>query len=84
MAILKAGNQEVSVPDGESFIDQAEELGVPFGCTMGNCGTCITIVKDGMENLSPQNEQELEFRLEDGERLMCQCKILGGTVVLDV
>lgn len=84
MAILKSGNQEVNVTDGESFIEQAEELGVPFGCTAGNCGTCITVVKEGMENLSAPTSEEVEFRLEAQERLMCQTRILSGTVVLDV
>lgn len=84
MALLKAGNREQSVADGQSVIDAAEELGVPFGCTAGNCGTCITVVKEGMENLNERTPEEIEFRLEEQERLLCKCTISGGTVVLDV
>ncbi len=84
MAILRAGEREKIVPDGQSVILPAEELGVPFGCTAGNCGTCITVVAEGMEFLSPRSAQEVDFRLEARERLLCQCRILGGTVVLDL
>ena len=37
-----------------------------------------------MENLNERTPEEIEFRLEEQERLLCKCTISGGTVVLDV
>ena len=84
MAILKTDDNQVEVTNGEAILNAAEELGVPFGCRAGVCGTCKTKVIEGMENLSEKNEQENEMDLEEGERLMCQCKIKSGEVKIQV
>ena len=84
MAILKANDRQCEIQDGSPIMAACEELGVPFGCTKGICGTCTTVVKKGIENLSEMNEKENAMGLTDGERLMCQCKIVGGEVELEV
>lgn len=80
MATLKSDEQEVEVQDGEKTMNAAEQLGVPFGCRQGICGTCKVEVVEGMENLSERNDQENAMGLADAERLMCQCAIKQGLV----
>ncbi len=82
MAKLIANNEdEVEVADGERIKDVCEELGVPFACEEGICGTCVIEVNEGMENLSEFTEEEEDFIGDRGtERLACQCRIKGGCV----
>jgi len=82
MAILKTDTKQVEVSDGDSIIDACEELGVPFGCTSGVCGTCMTTVLEGMENLCERTENEVAMGVSPPERLMCQCYIKEGVVTL--
>lgn len=76
-------NEEFEIKDGSSIIEVCEEVGIPFACTEGACGTCVVRVLEGMENLSPFTEAEEDFlgSMED-ERLACQCEIKRGTVKL--
>lgn len=83
MAVLKTVDNKIDVPDGEAIKEYAEDLGVPFGCKQGLCGTCKIRVIEGMENLSNLNQEEIDMNLEDDERLACQCKIKKGTVIID-
>ncbi|HIH13599.1 TPA: 2Fe-2S iron-sulfur cluster binding domain-containing protein, partial [Candidatus Woesearchaeota archaeon] len=53
MAILKTAEKQVELADGSPILDAAKELGVPFGCHSGICGTCHIEVEEGMENLAP-------------------------------
>ena len=82
MATLIYGDKQTSVADGELIRDAAESLGILFGCKKGDCGTCLSVVEDGMENLSNLSQKEEDFGLEENERLICQCKILKGAVTL--
>ncbi len=84
MATLKSKSNQEEVPDGDFIQSTAEALGVPFGCQAGVCGTCITTITEGIENLSPPNDNEEGFGLAENERLICQCKIMQGTVTLDI
>lgn len=77
------------VEDGAKMVDVCKQNGssVPFGCTNGVCGTCITKVVSGNNNLSsigPREKQTLEmFGADDGDhRLLCQCTV-HGDVTLD-
>ena len=80
MAVLKVNSSSIEVKDGDRLLKPAQELGVPFGCTAGICGTCIVNVEEGMENLSERTQEEIDMELEQGQRLMCQCKINQGEV----
>jgi ferredoxin len=82
MAILCLGDMEMEVPDGEQVKEAAEEMGVPFGCEEGICGTCMVEVIDGMENLGELTEAEEDMGVGENERLMCQCSIRGGRVTI--
>ncbi len=84
MAILKTATKKEEVETGVSIISICEKLGVPFGCTNGVCGTCLTVVKKGMEYLGEKNDKEKAMGIADEERLMCQCQISGGEVEIEV
>jgi 2-oxoglutarate ferredoxin oxidoreductase subunit beta len=81
-AILASASQEVEVQPGP-IMGAAEELGVPFSCRQGICGTCEVKVTEGLENLEPQNEKEKNMKLPEDHHLCCQSKIKGGKVKLD-
>ncbi|MBF8262778.1 MAG: fdxC [Parachlamydiales bacterium] len=73
--------EEVDIDDGSPITDACEQVGVPFACTEGVCGTCVIDVVDGMENLTEFSPAEADFLGEmDRERLACQCKIKCGKV----
>ncbi len=81
MAILKTDQEEIELQDRSRIKDVAEELGIPFGCRSGICGTCKIEVLEGEENLDDLNEQEQAMGDRDRtHRLACQCSILKGTV----
>ena len=69
------------IADGEAMKPYCEEMGVPFACEEGVCGTCIISIDEGMENLSEFTQEEIDFLGEqDEERLACQCYIKHGKV----
>ena len=84
MGKIIVGDQEKEVADGAKVINEAESLGITFGCQDGICGTCIVEVEEGMENLNKLTNEEKEFGLEKNERLACQCKIKSGEVKIKV
>lgn len=76
----------VNVPSGTRIIEISEKIGsgITYGCREGECGTCITRIVEGMENLSEPSALETRV-LKDSlagrnDRLACQCQVLGGTV----
>lgn len=83
MAILKTNTEDMEVENGGPVVEAAEELGVPFGCFAGVCGTCKVTVLAGIENLEDKTDEEEDMDLEDNERLMCQAVIVSGTVVIE-
>ncbi|MBN2880812.1 2Fe-2S iron-sulfur cluster binding domain-containing protein [Candidatus Woesearchaeota archaeon] len=78
-AILSNGTKEVELSPGP-IIKAAEELGVPFLCRQGVCGTCKITIEEGMENLEELTEKEKAMNLAPNQRLSCQAKIKGGKV----
>jgi len=80
MAMLRSGGEEREVKDGEGIKEAARELGVPFGCEHGVCGTCKIDIVEGAENLNELNEAEEDMGRDRDHRLACQCKILQGNV----
>jgi len=82
MAKVIVGEGEREVEDGSGIKDACDELGIPFGCRQGNCGTCKSDIIEGGENLSEKNDKEKDMGLEEGERLCCQAIINHGTVKL--
>lgn len=82
MATVQFEGKERTVPDHHRIFDACDELGMPFGCTDGLCGTCMCRVVQGMENLEPKNDKEEDMDLEPDQRLACQAVIKSGLVEL--
>ncbi len=82
MALLRTVNTEISVRDGDPILEPARELGVPFSCHSGTCGTCRIEVVEGMEHLSPKTAEEEMLGCVGNQRQACQCRILSGTVTI--
>lgn len=76
----------VKVPAGTRIIDMAEKVGsgITYGCREGECGTCLTHVMSGQENLTAPSSLELRVLKENlagqNDRLACQCLVMGGDV----
>lgn len=76
----------VQVPAGTRIIEISEKIGsgITYGCREGECGTCLTHVIEGRENLSEPSALELRVLKENlagsNDRLACQCQVLGGNV----
>ena len=80
---------ETNVPDGTSILDAALDCGIELDHNCGAncaCSTCHVIIEEGMENLSPLEDEE-EDQLDDAEgltlasRLGCQAKVYGDVIV---
>ena len=80
MAKLCTEKECVDVVEHESLIKPAEKLGVYFACENGDCGACDAQILEGMENLTPINDKEVDYILIPGHRLLCQCRIKHGNV----
>jgi len=79
MGILKNEFEETKIENNGEFLDEAaSEIDVPISCGDGNCSSCVCEIISGGEFLSPKTEAEIEFMLEDNERMLCQCKFIGG------
>jgi len=72
----------------ESFLDVAMNLGIPLEHACGGscaCTTCHLIIRKGKENLSPEQDNELDrldtaWDLTTDSRLGCQAVITGDVV----
>jgi ferredoxin len=84
MAQIQGDGKVIEVADGSKIQDACEELGVPFGCRDGRCGTCRIEIKEGKENLSEINYKEKELFANEDNRYACQCSIKQGTVKLNL
>ena len=76
----------VTVPAGTRIIEISEKVGagITYGCREGDCGTCLTHIMEGADNLTDPSALELRVLKENlagqNDRLACQCQVLGGTV----
>lgn len=77
------GDKEKEVKEGDSIIDACDELGVPFACKEGVCGSCRIDILEGENNLSNLTENETAVGLDKKTRFACQCKIKKGDVKIN-
>ena len=82
--IFNKTGESKEIPDGSEIQEACDELGVPFQCTDGICGTCMIDILKGEENLSELTEEENDLGRDKEHRLACQCKIKSGEVKFDV
>ena len=82
MAILRSSHNQIELPSNSRIKEYAEELGVPFGCTQGLCGTCQIEIIEGQENLAPLTLEEQDMQRDQNNRLACQCIIKNGSVTI--
>ena len=74
----------VNVPPGTRIIEISEKVGagITYGCRDGECGTCLTRIESGDENLSEPSALEQRVLRENlagrHDRLACQCQVLRG------
>ena len=80
MASIILGDKREEVKDGSEIREACEELGVPFGCRQGHCGTCKITIEEGLDNLTDLTDAEEEMDMDETHRLACQCRIKSGTV----
>ncbi len=81
MATLIYNDVEKILEDDSPIIDSCKEIGVPFGCKDGLCGSCAIEIAEGLENLSSRNEKESAVIKDHVNiRLACQCSIKSGNV----
>ncbi len=75
--------ETIDVNPGTSLVNVSEqtETGIMYGCRQCSCGTCMTEVVEGMDNLDPASVMEidvLEFHgASANTRLACQTRIQG-------
>ncbi len=72
--------------DGETTLrEAAHELGIIVHDRCGGngaCCNCVITVLEGMENICPKSPvEEAVFYLDKGDRLSCQCRLLGDVVI---
>ena len=73
--------ETISVPDGETILDAAAaaDIGLPFGCRTGACGTCTARLLSGdvVHHRPPRALKERH--LADGYVLLCIAEPTTGT-----
>ncbi len=85
-------NRSAEVEAGELLLRAGEKAGVEMeaGCFNCFCGTCLVEVVQGMENLEPPSDDELEVldqwnKDPESFRLSCCVRISGpGEIVIRI
>ncbi len=76
----QASGLQLLMRPGQSLLDTLEDADLPImpGCRMGMCGSDPVVVTEGLDNLNPPDENELNtlrrLGLEGKARLACCCK----------
>jgi nitrite reductase (NADH) large subunit len=87
---FEADGKTVAADAGMSLLDIAEkgEQPIEAGCRMGVCGADPVAVLDGMSNLSPPEQDELNtlrrLGLGKSTRMACCARISAGTVTVSL
>jgi len=87
---LRPGLISLPLVEGETLLDQLlrHDVDLPHECeAVGACGTCVIVVREGFESLSPPDEDERDVldksrAVEPGSRLAC--KVTAGGVDLAI
>jgi len=81
---IKNDNIKVKVPKDSKLRTIATKTGssMQFGCRVGDCGTCLATVEQGIEYLNPKTQKEITLleimgSTNKNERLLCQATIIS-------
>jgi 2Fe-2S ferredoxin len=85
-------NIEFDAPEGDTIMGAAQASGYYWPTTCGGegrCTTCLCVVLDGMERLSPRGRSESKVLVEERGpavlqqplRLACQARVYGDVEV---
>jgi ferredoxin len=83
-------NKTFEVEPGTHFVDFCEDHPElhEFGCRVASCGTCVSTLPSGAENVNPPSRDEidtLEMCTEvKGARLGCQLVINGDVSIRQI
>jgi ferredoxin len=93
MAVIRfeTSDREIELPEGDDVnllrFAMRHEVGLPWKCASGLCGTDRVLIVEGAEHLSPPRRREkdrLGDLIDEGVRLACQTYVSGPcTVVWD-
>jgi ferredoxin len=75
-----SGFPAFDAPVGSVLRDVCEAAGVPIESACGGfaaCNSCRVRVLEGADALTPLREEEEPFLDAPGQRLACQCEVLG-------
>lgn len=76
---------KVEATNGERILTIALDNGIPMEHACGGngfCTTCMCKVKEGMQNLSPRNDNEENMGIvNDPDRLSCQTEVQGDVTI---
>ncbi len=76
---------KVEAQNGETILKIALDNNIPMEHACGGngfCTTCMCQVEQGMDNLSPRNENEENMGVtDDPHRLSCQSQVQGDVTV---
>ncbi|MCP2042580.1 2Fe-2S iron-sulfur cluster-binding protein [Pontibacter sp. HSC-36F09] len=78
-------NRQVEVAPGQTLLQALQADGIDWmhACgAKGRCTTCRIVVQEGLEHFGPLTDSEERYRskgrLQDNERLTCQCTLVSG------
>ena len=82
----------IEVPKGTSILQAAKKCGAQVGYACGGvcaCSTCHVYVREGLDSLSEQSEQEEDildkaFDVRPSSRLGCQSKVDDEDVIVEI
>ena len=74
----------IEVQDGSDLGVLDGQCSILYACHEGVCGSCLSHIEQGMENLEPPTDYEKQMLemmgAEPDQRLLCITKIKGGEV----
>lgn len=81
-------DRKVDFPEGEDVnllrVAIRNDVGIPYKCASGNCGTDRVLIESGAEHCSrirAKEHERLGPDIEEGYRLACQTYVEGDVVV---
>lgn len=88
----RSGVIALRLSEGESLLDQLlrHDVDLPHECeATGVCGTCVIVVREGIESLAPPDEDERDVldkagALDPAARLACRATANGAGLALEI